>query len=167
MFQGNLVERGCLTLCISGVAISRVFGPCLLRREKRYRMQLPENWYNDFSGFLFCTASTYNYYSTKLKMTHDKLEGGDDNKSVVVDCPEDDIEKTCVNVWYIPFGSLRNTLWWDPTSTAIQFEFESRVWWCGTTSFSDVPSFDDDYTCTLRIENDSKSTLECYILKYI
>nr|XP_043636324.1 TMV resistance protein N-like [Erigeron canadensis] len=56
MLQGNAIEDGqCMCLMLSGVEIPKEFEPRLLKGST-YRLQLPENWFNEYTGFLFCSV---------------------------------------------------------------------------------------------------------------
>nr|XP_043613516.1 disease resistance protein Roq1-like [Erigeron canadensis] len=177
ILQGNFVESGCMSLHLNGLEIPRVFKPCLVR-GKRCRMQLLENWYNDFSGFLFYTALNYSFIPT-ISMKHEKPEGSStrmkdsQDDMYLEESYEEDLGK-CTWLGYISFGSLRNTLWFNQISAGIEIEFYHRlgdIYGCGfklipkrsETSIRDFSSFDDVYACGLNILHDSKSALECYI----
>nr|XP_043634836.1 TMV resistance protein N-like [Erigeron canadensis]XP_043634844.1 TMV resistance protein N-like [Erigeron canadensis] len=186
MLQGKAVKSGCMILRLNeGLEIARGFEPCVVRGE-RCRMQLPENWYHHFSGFLFCTTSHGESNSPIIRMKHvEKSEKsvGDSQED------DDDVNRTSTWVTYLPFSLLRDTSWWDLTSTAIEVEFDNskysnnRIRKCGlklvpkraaaesssssgqkettpTHSSSSSSSDDDDhYKCKFDILHDSMSAL--------
>lgn len=82
-----------------------------------FTLQLPHNWYNDYSGFLLCTSKLGQCLIViKHEETHnvqldhwpefDRNPGSDEYGSV----------------GYVSFGSLRNTLWWDSACNKLSFE---------------------------------------------
>nr|XP_043613288.1 TMV resistance protein N-like [Erigeron canadensis] len=181
MLQGKGVKSGCMILQLKGLEIPRGFEPRVVR-GRRCRMQVPENWYTQFSGILLCIVlnNDGDYFDlTKIttRMKHEKLTG---DSIRMQDSQEDMYWEETVNnrntcMMYISFGSLRNTLWWDQTSTAFQLKIDSlddkyRVNGCGsklipktsvtTTTDSSFDGVSDDYTCRLKILHDSKSAFK-------
>lgn len=141
MLQGNAVESGGMRLRIQGLEIARGFEPRLVKGTGCILQQLPENWFNDFSGFLICLVYDYLPEEVYISMKHEH-ENGD-----LMDSEHDDLyweeetdEKVEGNLYkyfygaarhtwvgYIPFNLVRrHTSWWDdPTSTAIRMEIKS------------------------------------------
>ncbi|KAD4585158.1 hypothetical protein E3N88_22759 [Mikania micrantha] len=56
MLEGEAIEHGSMILLLLGVKIPMGFRSPLLR-GRRYTLQLPENWLDDFSGYLMCAVS--------------------------------------------------------------------------------------------------------------
>ncbi|KAI3801512.1 hypothetical protein L1987_29619 [Smallanthus sonchifolius] len=89
------------------------------------RLQLPHNWYSDFSGFLLCADN----YPDEPCIIVLKLEMSMDSQPS--HCEE--FDKNCESydqykrVGYVPFGSLRRTSWWNPTYTNISVEIHDVV----------------------------------------
>ncbi|XP_076952373.1 TMV resistance protein N-like [Bidens hawaiensis] len=88
-------------------------------------LQLPQNWHNDFSGFLL-SADACNMYGCSVvikqemlsmdsQLDHDHLEEYKKYPESYTDWPQ--------VVGYVPFGSLRHTSWWNTTYTHITFQF--------------------------------------------
>lgn len=175
-YQGKAVKSGCMFLRLPELEIRRGFEPRLVRGD-RCRMQLPENWYNDFYGFLFC-AVTHGLINPVISMKHmEKSVDSQDDDDVYWEENED----YCITwVTYVSFSLLRNTSWWNPTSTAVEMELDksefskTRIGRCGLklvpkgatartthsrSSSSSSSDDDDDYKCTLHIRRDSKSVL--------
>nr|XP_043614079.1 disease resistance protein Roq1-like [Erigeron canadensis] len=187
MLQGNDIESRCMSLQLKGLEIPRGFEPRVVR-GRRCRMQLPENWYNDFSGFLLYAASNDLFEGMKISMKHKEeeengcwMEMGNSEHDLYreedrVDVDDDDYGIGYSWVGYIPFNLLRHTSWWDPTSNAIWIEMDSyyHVSGCGlklvpkrggesssSSSGQMEISLHDHYKCKLVIQHDSKSVLEC------
>nr|XP_043622044.1 TMV resistance protein N-like [Erigeron canadensis] len=129
MLQGNAIESKCMILGVDGLEIPRGFEPRVVI-GKRCRIQLPENWCNDFSGFLFCAASD-DYIGPTISMKHGEKSVGGGSVMETGDSQDDyaywEEDPTVGGEWYtwvayIPFSLLRHTSWWNPTSTAIQME---------------------------------------------
>ncbi|KAL8252453.1 hypothetical protein R6Q59_036146 [Mikania micrantha] len=133
------------------------FRPPLLR-GRRYTLDLPENWRDDFSGFLMCAVSK-NFLSVKQALS--SVNSEDD-----VVWEEGDGDRI-TSVWYVSFGSLRDTAWWDQTYKALSFE--NAEYKCigfgvrlvakrnrsGLTETSKTNSY--DYTPCISIEHDKAS----------
>ncbi|KAD4585092.1 hypothetical protein E3N88_22693 [Mikania micrantha] len=98
-----------------------------LVRGNRCRLQLPENWCNEFSGFLMCGV-TLNYYMTiDVRISkNEEMNGMDSQHDVSVNWEDTDTDNTEYRygsgVAYVSFGMLRQTAWWDQTSKALTFE---------------------------------------------
>ncbi|KAL8258444.1 hypothetical protein R6Q59_030485 [Mikania micrantha] len=92
-------------------------------------LQLPNNWYNDFSGFLFfadhytrwqmgyCNIVIRQEMSMNSQPDHDQWEAFDKNK--------ESYEHS--HVGYVPFSSLRHTPCWNSASyTNVTFEIDDQ-----------------------------------------
>ncbi|KAI3773339.1 hypothetical protein L1987_47864 [Smallanthus sonchifolius] len=120
MLKGKAIENGSMLLLLPGLEIPMGFTTPLLRGS-RYTLQLPERWCDDFSGFLMCAVSKYYFLSRDfLKISVKQELSGMDSKDDVVWEESDGDENTLV--WYVSFGSLRHTAWWDQTYKALSFE---------------------------------------------
>nr|XP_043635305.1 TMV resistance protein N-like isoform X2 [Erigeron canadensis] len=144
VLQGKALNSGCMILQLKELEIPWGFEPRVVRGDK-CRMQLPENWYNHFCGFLFCATSHGYIGGPIVSMKHvEKSMGGsmemgvsqDDeyvysSEEETDDDDDDDddvyweVEETETCVTYFPFSLLRHTSWWDPTSTAVEMEFHN------------------------------------------
>ncbi|KAI3802719.1 hypothetical protein L1987_30860 [Smallanthus sonchifolius] len=122
----NLSSRFCLE-------IPKGFKPPLLRGS-RCRLQLPENWCNDFCGFLMCAILPKKYsWNWIFYMMHESLRisinhamsGMDSQDDVVWEESDSDGDKYTW-VGYVSFGSLRHTTWWDQTYKALTFGIEGK-----------------------------------------
>lgn len=82
-------------------------------------MELPENWYNLFWGFLICKSG----YVEEITMTH--MKGMDSQTEFSSSNLVDLATATCVV--YVSFGLLRHTTWWDETSNAISFSIKPNL----------------------------------------
>ncbi|KAI3817419.1 hypothetical protein L1987_11209 [Smallanthus sonchifolius] len=89
------------------------------------RLQLPHNWYSDFSGFLLCADNDpwepcIIVLKQEMSMDSQPSHCEEFNKN----CESyDQYER----VGYVPFGSLRHTSWWNPTYTNISVEIHDVV----------------------------------------
>ncbi|KAD4585152.1 hypothetical protein E3N88_22753 [Mikania micrantha] len=63
--NGNAIENGSMLLLLPRLETPMGFTPPLLRGS-RYTLQLPENWCDDFSGFLICAVSNYILIRTNI-----------------------------------------------------------------------------------------------------
>ncbi|KAJ0896092.1 putative TIR domain, P-loop containing nucleoside triphosphate hydrolase [Helianthus annuus] len=105
MLEENAVKDRFMSVLRPNVQPSSIY-------TKLVTLQLPHNWYTDFSGFLLSVRARYydcGMYRIVIKQemsTGHPEEFGEDWK-------EDDNER----VGYVPFGSLRHIPWFNPTST--------------------------------------------------
>ncbi|KAK9063770.1 hypothetical protein SSX86_017642 [Deinandra increscens subsp. villosa] len=122
MLQGHAIENRNMLLEIGGVEIANGFRPPLVQGN-RCRLQLPENCYNEFSGFLMCVVLRPGTYIDDLKMEHimSGMESEDDGLNWEEDHRHSDCHGSKTVVWYVPFASLRHTTWWDETYNAASF----------------------------------------------
>ncbi|PWA99313.1 NB-ARC domains-containing protein [Artemisia annua] len=116
MLQGNAMETRSIYLQLEGLEIPKGFKPSLLKGT-RFRLQLPPNWYDDFSGFLMCAVLTRGYNLTvNISMRYEM------DDSVHMDSQWEEGEHDEVTwVGYVSFGSLRDSTWWDSSYSAITF----------------------------------------------
>ncbi|KAI7740533.1 hypothetical protein M8C21_024445 [Ambrosia artemisiifolia] len=134
MLQGNAVEHHSMMLCLQGIEIAKGFASPLLR-ESKCTLKLPENWCNDFCGFLICFIS----YRKILKWRHITLSTEhvmndiDSEEDMVWDESDNDMY---TRVWYVSFGSLRHTAWWDETKNMVSFSINMI---CGGFGVRPVP----------------------------
>lgn len=170
-----------MILQLGGIEIPKGFIHPLLKGS-RYRLQLPQNWYNHFSGFLMCAAMRRNYKSGQyIRMKHEK--GG---STTGIDSEQDMYWKESgvdVETWvgYVSFVSLKDTLWWDPTFTNFEFSLEKEEYEddssCSgfgvslvsktsksettTTTIDSSSQSSNDYKCNFNIMHDSESHFKC------
>lgn len=91
----------------------------------RITLQLPKRWYDEFSGFLLCADDCWRFECRiviKQEMLpidsqpdHNHWEEFDKNPKYF---------NKCGVVGYVPFGSLRQTSWWNPTLRHITFQIK-------------------------------------------
>ncbi|GKB80233.1 hypothetical protein Tco_0947128, partial [Tanacetum coccineum] len=167
-----------------GLQIPKQFTNRLIAGDK-CGLPLPENWCNDFCGFLICAVLEYHVYSWgspkvtikegasdyMLGMFHDVVSG------------KRRFGGKLTWVWYVSFASLRRTEWWNPTHKNVSFYIEHDIEdpydgpggnttigigarlvpmnnGSGLTDTStDSSEFTDDYTPKFSIRHDSKSSL--------
>ncbi|PWA41093.1 NB-ARC domains-containing protein [Artemisia annua] len=119
MLQGNAIENHFLSLCY-GAALSK------MPHQPTFTLQLPHNWYNDFSGFLLCTDKyeyMYQPYLIVIKQEETLLDVQPDH------WPEFDSNPECDEyflVGYVSFGSLRHTSWWNSAYNKLSFELGDK-----------------------------------------
>lgn len=113
------IENHCMSLQLEGLEIPKGFIPLLLTGT-RCTLQLPQNCYDDFCGFLMCAVVKNNYGSYReITMEHDKSDiTGMDSHCVLWRKRGDGVA-----TWlgYVSFGSLRHTAWWDETCNTVSF----------------------------------------------
>lgn len=111
-------------LRLEDLEISKGFTPPLLRGSS-CRLKLPENWCNDFSGFLMCMVASLdleNEDGTMISMK--QVSGVDFEDDAVWEERDGDSGKYQTWVWYVSFGPLRRTIWWDQTFKALDFNIQ-------------------------------------------
>ncbi|KAD4585072.1 hypothetical protein E3N88_22673 [Mikania micrantha] len=126
------IENHDMVLYLRGIQIAKGFTHLL--RGKRHTLQLPENWRDEFSGFLMCAVDSFNFGS-RFFIIHVTKEGTDtDNEETHTDNQEmmdsEDVASwkhydIANNSWmaYVSFDSLRqSTAWWHQTCKALTFE---------------------------------------------
>ncbi|KAM0035016.1 putative TIR domain, P-loop containing nucleoside triphosphate hydrolase [Helianthus debilis subsp. tardiflorus] len=121
MLQGNAIENHCMLLQLEGFEIAKAFTP--LHEGGRYRLKLPKNWCNDFSGFLLCAVVTRDsyYISQRVSMTH-MMSGMGSQDNVVWKQTHDNDKRTWIG--YVPFSLLRQSPWWDKTYKEVLFSIQ-------------------------------------------
>ncbi|KAJ9560914.1 hypothetical protein OSB04_006074 [Centaurea solstitialis] len=109
MLQGNAVEVYFLSLHFYGTKMSTI--------RETFVLELPPNWYNEFSGFLiYTTIEAYANFPDRI-VIKDRM--GRENQDDVLEVATD--SKNVRRMCYISFGSLRHTTWWNSTHTKISF----------------------------------------------
>ncbi|GJW78976.1 Toll/interleukin-1 receptor domain-containing protein [Tanacetum coccineum] len=140
MLQGKAIENHSMVLLLQGLQIPRMFSPRLVRDGTTCTLQLPENWCNDFCGFLICAFIKDGrfQYIISPKITMKPVRGGRmgiDFEDDVVWKESDDDKQTWVG--YVSFGSLRHTVaWLDETCEAVYISFGHK---CSGFGVSLVP----------------------------
>ncbi|GJR38105.1 Toll/interleukin-1 receptor domain-containing protein [Tanacetum coccineum] len=136
MLQGKATENHSMVLQLEGLQIPRDFRP-RLRAGRECTLQLPQNWCNDFSGFLMCAVidNAVNLVMGSPEITMKQVRDGlmgIDSQDYVVWKESADFKTTWVG--YVSFGSLRHTAaWLDETCKAVSFSF------CIPTNPTDMP----------------------------
>ncbi|KAL8252446.1 hypothetical protein R6Q59_036139 [Mikania micrantha] len=165
MLEGKGIENGPMLLLLPGLEIPMGFTPPLLGGS-RYTLQLPENWRDNFSGFLMCAVSKdfyieTDYFKISVKQVSSCVSSEDD-----VFWEESDGDENTF-VWYVSFDSLINTTWWDQTYKALSFDLEGDEFSGfgvrlvakknrrGLTETSTTNSY--DYTPVIQIEHHKSS----------
>ncbi|KVI05549.1 uncharacterized protein LOC112524434 [Cynara cardunculus var. scolymus] len=93
-----------------------------------FTLQLPWNWYNEFSGFLVYVDKGF-WGSKEVIIIKDVLGmANGDGVLEVSNKTEHDEERTMTakGICYISFGSLRKTSWWNSTHTTLSLSFQRR-----------------------------------------
>ncbi|GKC88463.1 Toll/interleukin-1 receptor domain-containing protein, partial [Tanacetum coccineum] len=139
-------------------------------------LPLPENWCNDFCGFLICAVVEDHVYSWRSPNITIKEETSDDMHGMFHDVVwGESFGGKLTWVWYVSFASLRRTEWWNPTHKNVSFYMQhindgasigigaSLVPMSNgsglTDTSTDSSEFTDDYTQKISILHDSKSSL--------
>ncbi|PWA51804.1 toll/interleukin-1 receptor (TIR) domain-containing protein [Artemisia annua] len=121
MLQGKAIENHSMVLELQGLQVPREFQP-RLRDGTRCTVHLPDNWCNDFCGFLMC-AVIDDFMPHHEGITMKQVRGGSmgiDSQDGVVWKESGDDKRTWVG--YVSFGSLRHTTaWLDETCKALSF----------------------------------------------
>nr|XP_043631884.1 disease resistance protein Roq1-like [Erigeron canadensis] len=181
MLQRNAIEDHSMLLELGGREIPKGFIPCLCKGSK-CTLQLPNNWCDDFCGFLICAVfkkkSRYEAVKISMQQPMSTEEGMDSRQNDVV--WEEGIGDTSTSTWvgYISFGSLRNTFWWDrmplPCNT-LSFSIDEDRFPCSGVGVRLVSrdgrqtdSSDElcDYEPSFRIRHDSAYALTFSLCQY-
>ncbi|KVH87450.1 Leucine-rich repeat-containing protein, partial [Cynara cardunculus var. scolymus] len=121
MLQGNSIYDNSISLSFHGDNI---------RLEdfarRRLMLELPRNWYNEFSGFLICFIVKWMLGDIHNVITIEDVMGRENEDVLEVS------DGTPKLIWgeayrcyiYISFGSLRHTSWWKSTHTTISFSIQ-------------------------------------------
>ncbi|KAK1415882.1 hypothetical protein QVD17_31670 [Tagetes erecta] len=120
MLQVNAVEDRFMNVLLPSKLSIETFDDI---RTTLITMQLPFNWYDDFSGFILHTGHYFRIETVivikgemSLDSQYDQCEEFDENWEPYNEYLE---------VGYVPFGSLRHTSWWNSTYTQMSFQIHS------------------------------------------
>ncbi|KAK1415885.1 hypothetical protein QVD17_31673 [Tagetes erecta] len=93
-------------------------------RSTLVRVQLPNNWHSDFSGFIFLVHNTYR---VEIVIKGEMSQGDDHHMKEVDDenWAESSDNEYRRQVGYVPFASLRHTSWWNSNYTNLSFHINS------------------------------------------
>ncbi|GJX49795.1 Toll/interleukin-1 receptor domain-containing protein [Tanacetum coccineum] len=171
MLKGNAIENQSMHLRIKGLEIPKQFTNRLYAGDK-CRLPLPENWCNDFCGFLICAVLEDDVDAPGITI---KEETSDEMRGMFHDVVWGErFGGKLTWVWYVPFASLRRTEWWNPKHKNVSFyidEVYSTSIGIGaslvhmnngsglTDTSIDSSEFTDDYKPKISIDSDSKSSL--------
>ncbi|KAK1415964.1 hypothetical protein QVD17_31752 [Tagetes erecta] len=106
LLEGNAIEDHFVSFTHSiGHHIPKRFVDSLVR-GKTFALQLPPNWYNDYSGFLICNAN--NYYAMSFTISMKQELENDSRSEVWQECDEapDESYFNTTYVGYVSFNSL-------------------------------------------------------------
>ncbi|MFS7950272.1 putative TIR domain, P-loop containing nucleoside triphosphate hydrolase [Helianthus anomalus] len=176
MLQGNAIKNRSMLLQLHGLEVAKGFIP-RLHHGSRLTLQLPGNWCNDFCGFLMCVVLPDYFYrreSLRVSIKH-VTNGTDSQRSVGVGWEKSDRDSSTL-VWYVPFGSLSHTDWWDQTYNEVSFDLEDQHKKCSgfgvrlvdkksESGLTETPT-KEDYTLSFKIEHDSASYLTISLSSY-
>ncbi|KAM0066003.1 putative TIR domain, AAA+ ATPase domain, P-loop containing nucleoside triphosphate hydrolase [Helianthus debilis subsp. tardiflorus] len=124
MLKGKAIETGWMVLRLQGVEVAKGFRPPLLK-GRRCRLELPDNWCNDFCGFLMCVAIQGNMdWTSYVRISMNQVMSGMDFQDDVV--WKENVFDAYTWVGYVSFGSLRRTAWWDQTYKSLEFHIEDK-----------------------------------------
>nr|XP_043634495.1 TMV resistance protein N-like [Erigeron canadensis] len=189
MLQG---KAQALIMELNGLEVPQRFKPCLAK-GRRCRLRLPENWFNEFSGFLFCYVSKEHFWYDSVTITMGQEEEKQ-QMQMETGCHQDEQvfwmnESADSHTWmgYVSFESFRGTTWWEKTvktSTAIDVSIDAPFSWDNslisgfgarlvfkknqmekTITRSNHSYEDDDYRCKFNILRDSRSLFECSFIQ--
>ncbi|GJU78481.1 Toll/interleukin-1 receptor domain-containing protein [Tanacetum coccineum] len=171
MLKGNAIEHQSMLLRIRRLEIPKQFTNRLYAGNK-CRLPLPENWCNDFCGFLiFAVLVDHVNMRGYTSITINK-EVSDDMRGMFHDVVwGESFGGKRIRVLYFSFASLRRTEWWNPTHKHVSFYIGGRSIGIGaslvpmnngsglTDTSTDSSEFTDDYTPKITIGSDSKYSL--------
>ncbi|KAK1427544.1 hypothetical protein QVD17_16231 [Tagetes erecta] len=118
MLEVNAIKDHSMILKLEGLETAKGFRFPLVR-GCRCRLKLPDNWSDDFSGFLMCAVGGYKIYcfSHSIRM-EDVLDGMYFEDDVA--WGETDYARR-TSVWYVSFALFRHTAWWDEKHKEVLF----------------------------------------------
>ncbi|XP_076919982.1 uncharacterized protein LOC143580969 [Bidens hawaiensis] len=168
MLEGKTTENGSMLLRLKGLGVAKGFTPAMFR-GRRCRLQLPDNLLSDSCGFLICAVlPNYFHWSDPAKMVISHVTGDMVSEDDVVWEESDGDSDKHTFVWYISFGSLRDTKWWDQTHKAVEFMIEDYRC-CGfgvrlvpkksSSDLTETSTYSSNYTPRLEIGDDLESAL--------
>ncbi|KAI3773316.1 hypothetical protein L1987_47841 [Smallanthus sonchifolius] len=175
MLEGKTIENQSMILLLQGLEVAKGFIPCL-RDGSRCTLQLPENWLNDYCGFLMCVIFQIKFYrrdSVGISIMKSAINGTDSQQ-------DGDWNESCGDeftwVGYVSFASLRHTTWWNQTHNAVSFNIEGKCYkYCGglgvrlvDKKYTSDPTekSTDHYAPNFKIESDSGSALSISLSLY-
>ncbi|KAK1436895.1 hypothetical protein QVD17_02679 [Tagetes erecta] len=160
------IKNHYMVLQLSGVEAAKGFTTPLFK-GKICTLQLPENWCNDYSGFLMCTVMQNKCASMLIKISmNEEMNGMDFEHDVFWE--EGDGDYKCTWMVYVSFGSLRQTKWWDQTCNALSFGVEdlwNKCYGFGVSlvdkkSLTEASAYHSSrYVPNFSIEHDSRSAI--------
>ncbi|KVH91126.1 Leucine-rich repeat-containing protein [Cynara cardunculus var. scolymus] len=119
MLQGNSIYDNSISLSFHG---DKIRLEDFARR--RLMLELPRNWYNEFSGFLICVKVEGIPGEIHVITIEDVMGRENEDVLEVSDgTPKEAWDNRCMCYIYVSFGSLRHTLWWKRKSTHTTISF--------------------------------------------
>nr|XP_043635488.1 disease resistance protein Roq1-like isoform X2 [Erigeron canadensis] len=169
IIQGRGIQSHCMVLQVEGIEIPKKLLDWLVSGNT-CTLQLPENWYNDFCGFIMCAVSPHYYLNVQITMKQvvGNEMGTDSQYEYVAWEKSNDDRRTFVG--YVSFGLLKNTSWWDETSKTLSFLFNELKTPCSGFGFELVPKRSgmapteaSTNSPHFKILHDSASTIEIFL----
>ncbi|GKB35558.1 Toll/interleukin-1 receptor domain-containing protein [Tanacetum coccineum] len=176
MLKGNAIENQSMLLRIRGLEIPKQFTNRLYAGD-RCRLPLPENWCNDFCGFLICAVLEHHIHDGTYPYITIKEEASDDMRGMFHDVVwGESFGGKLTSVWYVSFASLRCTEWWNPTHKNVSFNIKhdtlDPIDYLGigaslvpmnngsglTVTSTESSEFTDDYAPKISIHYNSKKS---------
>ncbi|CAI9265231.1 unnamed protein product [Lactuca saligna] len=187
MLQGNAIENYFIHVTLEHHMISTWFMVRFFRTSIQTSIHLPDDWYNDFCGFLICVDTDMKYPIVNIIIKHDlNAQAGEQliNKALdnSIKSFTEDIE-TLLSIGYVSFSSLMHTTLSTTSYNAISFSIQNK--YCNllearvvieliprkrkgdqllktkvTTDRSEFWDEDDDVRKTFRIQHDSSSSIK-------
>nr|XP_043637865.1 disease resistance protein Roq1-like [Erigeron canadensis] len=176
VLQGSDIEDHCMILRLEGLEIPKRFLPCLVSGNTR-KLQLPENWCHDFSGFLMCVACTRDLDPRKeIVIRMEKVMSGGLGMDSHYDAEAWKERAGDRRAWvgFVSFDILKHTSWWDESYNTLLFSVEKFSGLCSGFGFGLAPKktgFDSaekstwspassNYLPHFKIKHDSASSLK-------
>ncbi|XP_076957179.1 TMV resistance protein N-like [Bidens hawaiensis] len=125
MLQGYAIEQHFISFALTDLKLWKEFVRMRLGWSKRFTLQLPQNWHDEFCGFIIITVSTA--FKTRITMDIKQYPEKDyqlECPKKVNDAPELDHHST-VYVAYVSFSSLRHTEWLKSENRVLFFSLTS------------------------------------------
>ncbi|GJX53498.1 hypothetical protein Tco_1020985 [Tanacetum coccineum] len=117
MLQGNAVEN-------HFISFHRRPTSSPMPHQQTPTLQLPHNWYNDFSGFLLCTDTWLT--GPRLIVIKEEETRLDVQRDYWPEFDSDHESNLYSTIGYVSFGSLRHTSWWNSAHNKLSFDLGNK-----------------------------------------
>ncbi|KAI3496608.1 hypothetical protein L1887_38976 [Cichorium endivia] len=126
MLQGNAIEDHFISVSLEHQKPPERFRGRLIR-AKTFRLHLPNDWYNDFCGFLICIVSKTMHLPINIII---RQEVDEDSRSELCqesnEAVDPEYDETETFLGYVSFSSMTHTTFWNSSYNSISFSLEAE-----------------------------------------